>query len=139
MNFKSKINKLTLFVLVLIVISAILMSPVQNGLCGETDVSCGGILGDSIGIPLFAFSLAIFVLLIILRWLPESVFRSWWRFSKYYFIPTVILIGIMPITSDSMIGPDREIMTWSMAILYSIISLILILYKSFKKDSTLSN
>jgi len=134
MDYKSKLKKLSYFSVVIFVVAIILVNSHVVGLCDCTDL-----LGETFGMPLFFFSIIIFIFSLILRKLPEYVFRSWWRFTKYYFIPTVILIVIFPVTADSMIGPDREIMTWAMAILFLIISVILILYKSFRKRPTLSN
>lgn len=133
MEYKKKINKITTITLVISIASFFLSSPVRSGLCGNTDTSCGKLWGDGIGIPLFFFSVSILILLLILRWLPESVFCPWFRFAKYYLSIAAVLIILSPVTDSSIMGFDKELMSWFTAGAFFIVSLILIIYKWFRQ------
>ena len=133
MEYKKTINKLTITMVVISTISFFLSSPISNGLCSDTDTSCGYLLSDTIGIPAFFFSLVILGLLCILRFMSESVFWSWSRFGALYIFITIILLSLFPVTSGSLIPLDKKFMSEFLAGLFLIISLILIAYKQFHR------
>ncbi|PIQ66802.1 MAG: hypothetical protein CO184_01600 [Candidatus Zambryskibacteria bacterium CG_4_9_14_3_um_filter_40_16] len=142
MKYKKKLNILASSSLIVFVLSSFLMSPIRSGLCGETDVSCGNFLGDSIGMPLFTFSFSFFVLFTILRWLSEPVFKTWWRFAKYYTVVAAVLITLSPTIDGSIFGFDKEFMSWFLASIFLLTSLILIARKWWqirKSDSHILN
>lgn len=132
MEYKKRMNKLTIVTLALSVLSFFLSSPVKNGFCGDTDTDCGALLGDSIGTPVFFFATSIFILSLILRWPSESVFHSWLRFAKYYLPIAALLIILSPVSDSSIFGFDKEFMSWLLSGTFFIVSLILIIYKQIK-------
>jgi hypothetical protein len=80
-------------------------------------------------VPAFVFSLVIF-------FLSEKVSKSWQKFTLYFMLAS---LGIILITPNSSHGMDiypliKENATIVLSTLYSIISLLLILYKSSKKS-----
>ncbi len=67
----------------------------------------------------------------------DSVFRIWKKFSYAYMPFAVLLIFLAPNTSRNILGIDREFTSIWLSILYVIISLVLITYKSWRiKRST---
>lgn len=85
----------------------------------------------------FAFWMAVpaFVLAFLTLFLSEEVASAWRKFSNYFLLASVVIILLTP-NSDpgNFIMPIiKENVTIVLATLYSAISLLLILYKSFKK------
>lgn len=66
----------------------------------------------------------------------EPIFKTWRSFTFVFFILYFIIILITPwYEGDEFFAITKSLVAIAMTILYSIISLILILYKSFKKES----
>src|SRR3989344_4598149 len=84
---------------------------------------------ESIDVFLFLFSVPLFVLSLILRFLPNQVFNSWLRFAKYYLPIAAVLIFLSPVTDSSILGFDKEFMTWLLAGIFFITSLGIIIFK----------
>lgn len=84
------------------------------------------------------FSLAILFLMILLAFMKEEVFQSWWKFAKWYLGIAAALIVITPGTGGGGLfigmggGYDREGMIWFTAGLFFIISIILIIKKAIQ-------
>ena len=114
-------------------ISFFLLDPVGLGICGEYKHGCQNLLIEGIGMPLFLFAVCIVLLSVLLRFLHESVFRSWLRFSACYLPIAALLIILAPVTDHSILAFDKEFMSEFLAGLFLIISLILIIYKQFHK------
>lgn len=100
---------------------------------GKFFYSLGGFAQALIVFP-FILSLLYLILAFLLR---EEVFRSWWKFTKFYLPIALILILIAGLTSsDGSWGVsadfDAEITIWLTSGLFLIISLILIAVKSWK-------
>ena len=58
-----------------------------------------------------------------------AVFHSWLRFSKYYLPIAAVLILLSPATDSSILGFDKEFITWLFAGIYFIASLGIIVFK----------
>jgi len=133
MEYKKKINiSLVVFFMVSIV-SFYIMNPVRIGLCSKYDISCGNLFAETIGVPSFLFSVSFIVILFLLRWLKESIFISWLRFTKYYLPIAAVFVFVFPITDSSIVGIDRELMSWFLSGLFLFISIIVIFYKYFRQ------
>lgn len=66
----------------------------------------------------------------------RSVFSIWVKMTNYFFISSVVIILLTPTSTHGLdfLPVVKETVTIALAGLYSVISLILILYKSLKKD-----
>lgn len=78
-------------------------------------------------IPVFIFSLITF-------FLKDGLYLSWRKFTNYFLIFSVLIILITPTSTHGLdfLPLVKETMTIALTIIYSIVSLILVIYKSFK-------
>lgn len=109
-----------------------LADPVQAGLCSEAQLMCLILIGDNVGQPMMTFSLALFVISMILIFTREVIFYIWLKFFASWFVPlSVFLIAMMPVDGGSSFfpGPDKESTTWTLGIIFLIISLVIIIVK----------
>lgn len=85
----------------------------------------------------FWLTVPILVFSIITLFLKAEVFNSWIKFTKYYFIASVIIILITPTSSHGLdfFPIVKETVTIFLSALYSVISLFLIMSKFFKKSN----
>ena len=85
-------------------------------------------------VPVFVFSIITFLV-------KRDTFQSWTKLTNYLFSISIVIILLTPTSTHGLdfFPIVKETVTIFLAILYSIISLILIIFKSLKKDSTLSN
>lgn len=82
---------------------------------------------------LFAIFIPIFIFTIIFTNLSEIKFTHWKKFTLVYLIVYLIIYFIVPTQGDGFVWFQRETISFFGSILYSIISLILVIYKSIKK------
>lgn len=99
-----------------------------------------GIFGSVIS-PLYLFSLIASVPALILAFVRKAAFYSWLRFAAWWLPLSAILIATTPETSNSwmplfFIGKDT--VTIFMASLFTVISLILIVWKQFNLGKRLT-
>ncbi len=83
---------------------------------------------------IFFIFVPFFVITIILNFIKDKNWNSWKKFTVYFFTIYFIIYFLFPTTGDGFIWFQRETVVFFGSILYSIISLILILYKYFKKS-----
>lgn len=95
---------------------------------------------EGIMLGIFFFASAIFVFSIILIFFRDEVFRSWFRFTKYFIPIALVLILISPNSSGGFLvgfgGPDKEETTYWMTLIFSLVSIILITVKYFRRKRT---
>ncbi len=84
------------------------------------------------GIPLFLFSLVFIILLFFFLFTKEIVFNSWKKFAKIFISIAMILIIITPTQYGGIVGIDKESATWSLASLFLLASLTIIIWKSIE-------
>ncbi|MFZ2522945.1 MAG: hypothetical protein WAW92_01000 [Minisyncoccia bacterium] len=84
----------------------------------------------------FWMSVPAFIFSIIVLFLNENASKSWQKFTAYFMLISVAIILITPNSSHGMdiFSLTRENVTIVLASLYSIVSLILFLYKSIKNS-----
>lgn len=131
-------NKLKKFswVLLSLILGGIFENIYRLGVCDRR--ICSDVVGEGIGMTLSLFSLAILFLMILLAFMKEEVFQSWWKFAKWYLGIAAALIVITPGTGGGGLfigmggGYDREGMIWFTAGLFFIISIILIIKKAIQ-------
>lgn len=132
MNYKKK-KLLTLFVSVLGLIAAfILTSPNTVGLCSSGDIFCFDPYDELIGQPLGIFSVCVFVISLILLIVHDQIFETWSKFSLIVLPILVILIAVTPAVKSNPISFDKEMTTLSLAAVYFILSILIIIFKSLK-------
>lgn len=80
-------------------------------------------------VPILIFS-------IITLMTKRSVFSIWAKMTNYFFISSVVIVLLTPTSTHGLdfFPVVKETVTIALASSYSIISLILVLYKSFKKE-----
>jgi len=131
MNYKKNLKSISVVSVLLLVVIVLLSVLLNRDVCIEYYL-CEVLTGESVGMPVFFFSVLVLIFSLILRWFPDTLFHSWWRFTKYYLIIAAILIFIMPVTDASIMGIDKELMSWFTASVYFTISVILIILKWLK-------
>jgi hypothetical protein len=92
-------------------------------------------LDAELGEPLYRMSVAIFIPLFVLLFTSQSITSVWFRFARWWLPLSVILILITPTSSNTwmpLYSVDKEMMTWIMGGLFTLISLILIARASLR-------
>jgi hypothetical protein len=133
-------NKLKRFFIIIVVfLAGFFFASVHDlGICDLHNDFCGEILMEMFGQSLGFYSMGIFMLFLLLSFMKEAVFQSWWRFAKWYLGIAAALIVITPGTGGGGLfigmggGYDREGMIWFTSGLFFIISIILITKKAIQ-------
>ncbi|OGZ42834.1 MAG: hypothetical protein A3J55_03115 [Candidatus Ryanbacteria bacterium RIFCSPHIGHO2_02_FULL_45_17b] len=125
MSTKQKI-RLILFLSLLVTIT------VLSTCYGGFRSLCGPGVNESFAVFLILFGSAVFVLSFILLFVHEQKFYSWLRFSKYYLPIAAGIIFLSPAVDSSILGFDKEFMTWLLAGIFFITSLGIIIFKRQK-------
>jgi hypothetical protein len=121
--------------IVAFIISYIITRPDVYNACWSS--ICADSFVEIFGPTLVLFSLTSFIFLILLYFLPPSIFKAWRKFV-YWFVPlSVVLIVLVPADGSGafMPGPDREIAIWLFASLYALIGMLLIAMKWIRVHS----
>lgn len=80
-----------------------------------------------ITVPIFVFSIIVF-------FLNTSMWNLWFKFSLFFYA-FALIISFFPLSTTRDFAPSiQEIFIYIFSILYTIISIILIIYKSIKKS-----
>jgi hypothetical protein len=77
------------------------------------------------------FSVALIVISLILFFIDKRINRSWLIFAMIYTIVYVIAVYVTPPTSG-LLQPQRDLVSLWLSIAFVILSLILIVYKSWR-------
>ena len=84
--------------------------------------------------PAYILGIAVFLPSLLLLFCKEEIFKSWFRFARWALPLSILLIIVAPTTNGSFTpfyGINKEMVTWLMGGLFTLISLILIVWKSF--------
>ena len=134
MNYKRKlILILAGAILAFIFAVAVLCQSIPSGNC----YGKWGEAGQAVG----SLSIALMIAAIPLFFLREEAFRSWFSFAKFYLPIVLALILWSAFASSSTswgvsMGSDAETFTWFFSILFLIISIVLIIWKSWRLRRT---
>lgn len=103
------------------------------GTCyGGVELLCAPGKNENLFMFILLFSGAVLITASLLFFASPAIFKSWFRFTKYY-LPLAALAIIFSSPNDSSIADfDREFVDWTMAVIYLGISLILIIWKWIK-------
>lgn len=89
--------------------------------------------------PIQIYLWVVLVPSIVAIFVNETTFQSWLRLARWFVPPSLVIIFITPVTSNSWMPiffVSREEVSWYLGILFSTISLILIIWKWWKsRDS----
>lgn len=81
---------------------------------------------DDIGFFLELFSVVLFVILVIIYFLPEQVFTAWFKFARIY-IPIALVLAVGDRASGSdLFNTDAEFFTTFFSVIFVVASIILI-------------
>ena len=80
--------------------------------------------------PLFLFSLLILPIALILAFVPRSIFNSWLKLAVWALPLLLILIATQPVVS-SFLSTNRDDAARLAGGVFAVVSLVLILWKSF--------
>ena len=95
-----------------------------------------GIFDPELSEPLFIFGIALSISSAALLTAKKVRARSWIKFSSWLLFASLIIILITPVSSNAwtpLYSIYREIVTWLMGGLFTLISLVLIVWKSVKR------
>lgn len=84
--------------------------------------------------PIYFFAVAFLPIAVILIFVSRQIFQSWSRLAMWFVPLSLFVILVTPVTSNSwmpLFFISREEISWYLGILFSIISLILVIYKYF--------
>lgn len=88
---------------------------------------------DGINVFVFSFSLAFGVVLVFVSFFRKAVFRSWAIFATWWTFLSVLLMFLAPEYTPDFITPfDKKLTALWTAILFFLISLTIIIIKSWK-------
>lgn len=89
----------------------------------------------------FWMSFSVFIFSVITVFIKENAHVSWRKFTKWFLVIAVLVILITPNSGNSggslgmnIYAIDKELVTFLLSGLYAVISLPLIIYKSFKNE-----
>jgi hypothetical protein len=83
------------------------------------------------------FSLAFAVVFFILLFTDVYVFSYWKKFTLIFFPLATLFVILMPSISEGFVGIDKELATIFLAALFFVISLGIIIWKSFRLKKTI--
>lgn len=114
----------------LLLFTSFLITIIVLGTCyGGFRSICGPGVNENTAIFLIIFGSTIFLLSFMLMFVQEQKFNSWLRFSKYYLPIAAALIIFSPTIDSSILGFDKEFMTWLLAGVFFVTSLGIIIFK----------
>ncbi len=113
---------------VLSVLGLILGRMSDAGSCGQSDVCL------LIAYLLLSF-VPIFIFSIIVYFLKDVAFISWRKMTGWWIIVTVILVAISPTEHADLVGFEKKTTLFLLTCFYILVSLLLIIYKSFQSQT----
>lgn len=117
--------------------------PLLVGICQKTyefggNVYCSDEAIEALGQPIFFLSICALIPSFFLMFLEKKAQASWIKFAVWWLPLSAVLIAITPSTSGAWMPIyffGKEMITWFMGGLFTLISLILIALKTFRKPS----
>ncbi len=100
-----------------------------KGLCSYN--FCSRPHDDSLA-TLFLPFFSIFIISIITYKMREEVYRAWFKFARIWIPLSLVLIFITPEYSEGLVPLDRGSVSFFLSVVFLVISLVIIIYKSFK-------
>lgn len=88
--------------------------------------------------PIYIYSLISLPGILLAYFVKPAHYKLWARFSFGWILISLFIILITPVTTNTWIplyAPNKEMVTWLMAGLYTLISLIVLAWSRFSKKS----
>lgn len=133
-----KKNKLVLMASVIIFVTSIFLGNAQGfGFCDDNSLDCIEMFSESLAQPLFLGSMSIIIVSFILIFLKPEIFKIWSKFALFAIPLLAIFIITTPVRCSAALGMclNKELASWLSSIVFLIISLVIIIYKSLKPRS----
>ena len=116
-----------------IFVASLLLLLASLGVCyGGVEFVCAPNRNEDLAVFVILFSISTGLSSIPLIFTSPVVFSSWFRFAKYYLPIAALLVIVSPSIDRSILGFDREFMTWLLSGIFLVVSLILIIYKQIR-------
>jgi len=93
------------------------------------------LIGDAEQLLIFSALISLFFSIILL-FLKEAVFTAWWKFAKWYLIVAAVLVALSPVQDGGLMPIDAEIVSWWLASLFLIISIIIIIITARREKNS---
>lgn len=116
----------------LLSIGLILSNPQYFNIC---DNYCFNPYDQGVGEPMGSSGIIFILLGLVFLFTHNKILKSWLRFAVFGVPLGIFLIALAPVQSQAGIGIfdiEREVMTWIVSVAFLIISLTLIIVKSYK-------
>ena len=109
----------------------VLTDPETYGICNPDQYySCTSPMLNNIGQPLFMDSIALFIVFLLLFFLPSVYFKAWLKYAAWFIPVAVVWIISSDVTCGGGLGLgicfDKELATWWSSGIYLVLSLIVI-------------
>ncbi|EKE20492.1 MAG: hypothetical protein ACD_7C00551G0001 [uncultured bacterium] len=124
MSYGKKISLSIGLMIIMVIIGYLLTEIVRLDFFDSVD--------ESIGIPVFLFSIVLFFIFFIFLFIKEEIFNIWKKFAKIFLPIAIILIIITPTQYGGFVGIDKELATWWLAGLFLVSSVGIIIWKSIE-------
>lgn len=120
--------------IIIFAVSVFLGNAPVFGLCSNNSLACIEMFSESLAQPLFLGSMSLVVTSFILLFLKPEIFKTWSKFAIFAIPILAVFIITTPVQCSAALGMclDKELASWFSSILFLIISLIIIIYKSIK-------
>lgn len=132
---KNKIILISLFSMGIFISGLFFAFPEKNGLCGQSTFDCIELFSEKLAQPLVLMSLSLFITSIFLFFTKPEVFKTWSKFA----LVAIPLLALWIINTPVSCGGgyinmcfDKESASLFSGVGFFVISLMLIVYKSFK-------
>lgn len=99
----------------------------QLGVVNPPVFSCAGVMIAY----MLAISMPIFIFSLVTYYMKDDVFLLWRKFTIQYLVIYLLIIAIAPWQHDPFFPVEKELMVMVLGSIYSLVSIILITYKSF--------
>lgn len=118
----------------LFLLSFVIIYPEKFGLCETLDRECIYPNAFNIGEPLLITAPILAFISFILFFTKPEVFKAWSKFAIFAIPLLVIFIISTPVQCSAALGMclDKELASWASSIVFLILSLIVIFYKTLK-------
>lgn len=109
--------KSIILLIVLLAISLLLFLPCDK------DLYCEGMLSNTIQYP-FVWFIVLIPLSLLALVLNNEKHKYWLKFTGIFFVISMVLVYLMPEYDPGIVSMDRELTNWSLAGIYSFVSII---------------
>ncbi|MEX1112523.1 MAG: hypothetical protein WEC84_03600 [Candidatus Andersenbacteria bacterium] len=126
MSHKKIIRNLFAMSVVAFIIAVLMMLPCDP----QRNYVCEGKFSDTVGQPLMGGSAALFLIFLVLFFLPSIYFKAWLKYAAWFIPVAVVWISMTSTSCGGGFGLsmclDKELATWWSSGIYVVFSFIVI-------------